>query len=336
LAIETKSVHDPYYPLPKYKKIFLKGKKGKIIESEEELKKALYYKIINMLKNPYSSIYNIFDKDIIEAHKELFTGKYKEEKLTKIERLIPPKKGYKLAQLKQRLYYNRINIDDKSNLEYLKSLYDACILGVDQELIKPILSMLKKLNIYNNTIIVITSEHGEEFNEHGGLCHGMKFYDELIHVPLIIKIPHYKRGKRIKALVQSIDIMPTIFEIIGVTIPHYVQGKSFYALIKNRKINSIHKYVYGYNNEFSYLRSLKWKLIIHNNSNYVELYNLKKDPGEKRNIYSSNSNSKIVNMMLVKLLKWLYTLPVYKEKENEFLPNIDKKTQEKIKKTGYW
>jgi arylsulfatase A-like enzyme len=127
--------------------------------------------------------------------------------------------------------------------------------------------------------------------------------------------------------------MPTIFEILGITIPHYAQGKSFLSLIKKNK-RTIHKYVYGYNNESSYIRSLKWKLIMNNNFKQAELYNIKNDPKEKKNVYYINFE--IGRTLKEKLIKWLKSLPLYNRQKNEFLPYIDEKTREKIRKTGYW
>ena len=76
--------------------------------------------------------------------------------------------------------------------------------------------ILKKNNLLDKTIIVITSDHGEEFKEHGGLLHGETLYEEMVKVPLIIYLPGKKSGKRISSQVSIIDIMPTILGKIGI------------------------------------------------------------------------------------------------------------------------
>ncbi len=119
-----------------------------------------------------------------------------------------------------------VDMSDYQNMDYWISLYDACILGVDQELVKPVISTLKQFGIYENTIIIITGDHGESLGEHRFLGHNHKFYDEQIHVPLIIKLPYIHKSKKVDALVQSIDLMPTIFEHLSIKIPYTVQGSS--------------------------------------------------------------------------------------------------------------
>jgi len=153
-------------------------------------------------------------------------------------------------------------------------------------------------------------------------------------MPLIIKIPYCKKKRIIKAVVQSIDIMPTIFDLVGVEIPHYVQGKSLLPLMQNKK-TTIHEYVYGQSSTGGYLRSHNWKLILDQNIMYEDkLYNIKNDPQELRNV--CRQHLEVYYMLKTKLKEFIESLPVYKEKEDSFLPSIDPKTQERIKKTGYW
>lgn len=95
-------------------------------------------------------------------------------------------------------------------------LYDGEILYTDETLIKPLILLLKKLELYDKTMIIITSDHGEEFMDHGNWLHGMTLYNEVIHIPLIIKFPHSQnRGLRIPYICSINDIMPTVVEIIG-------------------------------------------------------------------------------------------------------------------------
>ena len=72
------------------------------------------------------------------------------------------------------------------------------------------------MGLMDKTIFVLTSDHGTEFHEHKRFDHGFSLYDELIHVPLIIKLPKQKAGKVIKDQVSSIDVMPTILDLLDV------------------------------------------------------------------------------------------------------------------------
>lgn len=101
--------------------------------------------------------------------------------------------------------------------ENLIGLYDGEIRYTDEALIGPLVSLLRDLGLYDRSIIVLTSDHGEKFNEHYGWVHAHTLYDEEIHVPLIIKFPaSLHRGLRVEDSVRSVDIAPTLLEAAGV------------------------------------------------------------------------------------------------------------------------
>ena len=267
LAMNIRSTHSPYFPLPKYKNVFKEGEKGSIIENYEEFFKASYFKILESIDNPLMPMYGLFDKETANRIKSddfyPYNGIRKwEKRFHKIRKLIPPDQLHKLGGTEMMAYRESIDISNKNNMKYLISLYDSCILSVDQEFIEPIMSALKKHEIYDNTIIIITADHGELLGEHQSLGHGIKFYDEVIYVPLIVRVPFLSNSRKIETLVQSIDIMPTILSLIGAEKPYTIQGKSLVSLMKDKKDTPIHTYIYGENRNFAYLRSDEWKLIV--------------------------------------------------------------------------
>jgi len=101
--------------------------------------------------------------------------------------------------------------------EYLRGLYDAEIDFIDDQ-VGRFIDELKALGLYDRTTIVITSDHGEEFWEHGGFQHGHSLYDELVHIPLLIKFPAALglTGRNVESQVRLIDVMPTLFEVADV------------------------------------------------------------------------------------------------------------------------
>lgn len=110
--------------------------------------------------------------------------------------------------------FKKFSMDEMQNLI---SLYDGGIRYMDEYFIKPLIETLKTLNLYNDTMIIFTSDHGEEFYEHGGWTHDHTLYNELIRVPLIIKFPGSKfKGMKIKEVSRIIDIMPTVLESLGI------------------------------------------------------------------------------------------------------------------------
>ena len=90
-----------------------------------------------------------------------------------------------------------------------------------------LVSELKKLGLYDTTLIVVLSDHGEEFWDHGGEGHGATLYDEVIHVPCIVKLPHAERaGQVYENIAQSVDIAPTILDALKLTPVKEFQGQS--------------------------------------------------------------------------------------------------------------
>ena len=99
-------------------------------------------------------------------------------------------------------------------LHYLFSRYDEEILFADQ-LLGQILDTLRERKLLDNSIVIVTSDHGEELKDHGSLDHTKTLYQELIHVPLMVRIPG-EAPKRIKEKVSIAQIMPTALELLGV------------------------------------------------------------------------------------------------------------------------
>lgn len=256
-------------------------------------------------------------------------------------------------------YESQIDINNPEVLAHLVNLYDAAILEFDSKIMGPLIAHLKHLNIYHNTLIIVCADHGDEFGEHGDLLHGETLYDEVLHVPLIIKVPGLRSGKRIRELTQTIDILPTILDLLQIPIPYHAQGVSLLPYINDESRAPLREYVYGQLPYMAMLRSKEWKFSKHDNGS-KELFDLIADPGEKNNLYyktasaltriktffqpeseSLQNRDTAANIQTVAskleqdLITWEDSLPSYRV-DSQFLPHIDKATQEKIKKTGYW
>src|ERR1700691_2657430 len=115
---------------------------------------------------------------------------------------------------------------------YAKVPYDGGIAYLDF-VVEKLLTQLKALNLYDEAVIAITADHGESLGAHGENTHGIFLYDETIHVPLLIKLPHgAEAGKRVDNPVELADIAPTLLETAGVEVPKKVQGASLLELMK--------------------------------------------------------------------------------------------------------
>jgi arylsulfatase A-like enzyme len=173
----------------------------------------------------------------------------------------------------------------KEDIEKLVWLYRAGIRAFDEDMGK-FFSFLKEKGIYDRSLIIITSDHGEEFREHGRFIHSQT-YDETIAVPLLVKFPNNEYSGSVidEGLIESIDLLPTIVHYLGISEPSYVQGQSLLPLIEGE--SSGKKFVLSQNqNErrrFA-LRSTQYKLIFDYDSQEAELYDLAADRGEQVNL----------------------------------------------------
>ena len=235
----------------------------------------------------------------------------------------------------------RIQTDNPQNLDYIKAMYDGCLLGTDQEIIKPLIKTLKKYRIYDKTLIIFTADHGESLGEHGFVGHGTYYWDQVVHVPLIIKLPGKTHSARISTYVQSIDIMPTILDYLNIEIPYYAQGHSLLPLMFSDSTAQRQDCVYGANRRFGYLRTHTWKLIVplapdlQNKANIRNaLYNIKDDPDEHTNL--AEKYPVLTTKLLKRLTNHIEALPNYSKGDYRFPVDMDEQTRERIKKTGYW
>ncbi|HWO23044.1 MAG TPA: sulfatase-like hydrolase/transferase [Kofleriaceae bacterium] len=166
-------------------------------------------------------------------------------------------------------------------------LYDAELRWTDRELGR-LFDELRRLPSYGNTIIVITSDHGDSMGEHTVPVgtHGTALYRELLHVPLIFYIPDGK-PRVIRGAVTPLDVMPTIAGIAGIPIDDLsLEGRSLVGALFYGKEDR-ERVVFAETNAPGKQRaaiSEQWKLIYYLNSNLYELFDLAADPWEKTNL----------------------------------------------------
>jgi len=111
----------------------------------------------------------------------------------------------------------------KADREHLLDLYDAGIRQLDDGLGR-ILHVLEERGLLEETLIIVTSDHGEEFFEHGDVLHGRTHFQEVIRVPLIMRGPGVPRGERVGAMVSLLDVAPTVLAALGIPPPEGLDG----------------------------------------------------------------------------------------------------------------
>jgi arylsulfatase A-like enzyme len=175
----------------------------------------------------------------------------------------------------------------------LVSLYDAEIAFNDHNF-GIFLQKLRQRGLYDESLIILLSDHGEEFYEHGSWEHQKTLYAEMLNIPLIIKFPSSSATgkKRIQHMAQHIDILPTILDSVGIQIPQYVEGQSLLALLspdaKEKSSRRAFSHLKVAHNQGSSVIEHPWKLIRRSGSerreHKLELYDLRQDPSEKVNL----------------------------------------------------
>ncbi|GAB4538039.1 MAG: hypothetical protein Fur0020_06840 [Thermodesulfovibrionia bacterium] len=138
-------------------------------------------------------------------------------------------------QVDSNLLHREYGHERQKDVDIMRKRYDEFILYSDQAF-KGFINRLEGTIDMSNTIIILTSDHGESFT-HGFMGHNyFKFHEPLIHVPLIIKLPNMVYGRITDTLVEGIDIAPTILDLAGIPIPEWMEGRSLVPLFVGGEI----------------------------------------------------------------------------------------------------
>jgi arylsulfatase A-like enzyme len=174
--------------------------------------------------------------------------------------------------------------------EYLRSQYDGEIAAVDQSL-ADLFGRLRAWGLLENSVVIITSDHGEEFLDHGRFGHGRTLYEEMLRVLLLVRAPNLPQpGLRVTQTVRVLDIMPTALELLGVPPRAPLEGKSLVPFFTNpaaepdREAFASMQYLTEEGRTARSLRQGNLKLILSTHPDRVELYDLSTDPAETRNL----------------------------------------------------
>lgn len=206
--------------------------------------------------------------------------------------------------------------------------YDGEIRFTDYH-IGRVIDTITQLKLLEETVIVFLSDHGEEFLDHGGRYHARTLFEELIHIPLIIRVPGYKPAQ-IDTVVAEIDIAPTICKLVGVPVPEEFKGQSFGIKDKSFHIPEnriIFAETYKRGDKRGVLHE-NWKLIHDREIKRFELFNLKSDPGEKENVLDKYA---LVAKHLTSLLEAHYA----KKRTQVLEIELSEKLKRELKSLGY-
>jgi arylsulfatase A-like enzyme len=187
----------------------------------------------------------------------------------------------------------RIALDEK-DAPHLVNLYDAGIRQMDDEL-ERFFSFLKESGIWDQCLLIVTSDHGEEFFERGDFLHGRTQFQEVIRVPLIITGPGVSGPKRIPAPVSLVDIVPTVLRSAEIAPPVDMDGIDLSSYWTKDGTVSDNRILFGeadHNNEeldiTRSVRSQNFKLHYNRLTQVLALYDLDRDPAERTDVQSAH------------------------------------------------
>jgi arylsulfatase A-like enzyme len=244
--------------------------------------------------------------------------------------------------------FNGIGLTD-SEVDYLDAMYDGEVAYTDASL-ADLLRELDARGVTDDTLVVVTADHGEALGEHEVYCNHRTLYDEVLHVPLIFRLPgKIPAGRRISQPVSGIDVAPTILHYAGLPRNGDLEGHSLKPAIENSS-SLPDKPVFAELNRYyaSAVREDRWKLIIPRRDVIEKwlppglqrdrilqrlpprnaLFDLVEDPGETRDLVESHPD--LAQRLLA--LREAQATPVERETDDE---RIDADTRERLRALGY-
>jgi arylsulfatase A-like enzyme len=220
----------------------------------------------------------------------------------------PPSREFRYRdhRMQSMMRKKQIPLRDEVEASYLQSLtdqYDTAIRYTTEKLAE-IFDLFKSKDLYDPSLIIVTSDHGEELFEHGGFGHGYSLHREVLHVPLYVKLPYQREPRTVATRVSLIDLYPTLMEALGIEIDHTVDGRSLMPLLRkgwrrgqvDERQPLLHQTAWTSRCVGRAITLGRYKLIdLESNyrglRNQLQLYDLVADPGETRDLAAERSET---------------------------------------------
>jgi arylsulfatase A-like enzyme len=221
-----------------------------------------------------------------------------------------------------------------NDLENARALYDAGIRYVD-DWFGGLVAQLSRLGLYDRTTLVVISDHGEEFQEHGSVLHE-KLYATVTHIPLLLRAPGLGGGRTVPDVVESIDLMPTLLDLAGAPQPPGLQGRSLLPLLTGKPRGPAR--AFGESPFFGRRRFIarsRYRLLLTEKTGAVELYDFVADPAEQHDLAAAMPER--AASLRSDLLAWRQQLAERGKAGAAAAPggSVDEETEKQLKALGY-
>lgn len=234
-----------------------------------------------------------------------------------------------------RLQKNEYNLQEK-DIKRAQALYDSEISYIDCYLGR-FWDDLRRLGLFDTSMIIVTSDHGEGFGEQGKFfTHAYNITEEITRVPLIIKMPgNAPGGKIVEDQVQTSDVVATILEVAGIPFKENRLSVSLLPLIHGRgSFNRKYAYSYGSSAQTYGIREGRFKLVFYKDEGKYGLYDIQSDPIETQDL-SGEKPERLIEMKK-ELDKFSSSFRLFAaELRGEERPEIDEETRKRLMALGY-
>lgn len=315
---------------------------------------------------PFFAFLHVFDPhDPYEPHRpynsmwaDLSRKKEHEEQLEQVRKVIqdPLMKRFGMPSREELL---QAGLDPEAYVDYDIGWYDGSIRAMDAELAR-LVERLEDLGLAESTLLVFTSDHGEEFLDHGKMFHGQSVYGELSRVPLLFFQPgRIREGVAVEETVQTIDIMPTLLELSGLSGPGGLMGQSLVPLMVSRESESAAEVVADWSSRPSITEKNRtgnpagpaprdieqtaiiydgWKLVVttredSDDPTRFELFRQPDDPLDQEN--RADQHPKVVQELKEMLVQWRETALAARLTEEDPTTGMSQEELQRLKSLGY-
>jgi len=256
------------------------------------------------------------------------------------EMFVKPYEGIANGSTEQLVFLRSSDIDlREQDGEHLIELYISGVRQLDSE-IEKFLAYLKESQLDRDTLVILVSDHGEGFLEHGSVLHGETQYDELLRVPLMLRGPGVPKGERYAQAVSLIDLVPTVFSLLGLSEPE--QGFHWDGMDLSRLWRSAETAIFDervlfseadhhYLEEPDLFRSARhkgMKLILDRRTQKTLLFDLSTDPGEHEDV--SEQHPEVVAFLREQLEVFDQS-----SEQSEPLPELSEEDRKRLEALGY-
>lgn len=253
---------------------------------------------------------------------------------TRYQGADPSFRWFTYNKLREDVAIRRTRVLDGRAREHLTSQYDGAIAYLDQQL-GALLARLRESGVYDNSLIIVTADHGEGLGERSLIGHGLSLYQHELHVPLMVKYPHATTGTVVETPVGSVDVLPTILDVVGVTAPSDLDGVSLRRVerVARRAIVAESSDVREADGHAALVQPAEialisgaMKLISHADGR-TELYELSKDPLEQTDLSRSTQVPESWRLIIARLA-------AQPARSSQGLP-VDPSVLERLRSLGY-